>query len=57
MESHQQDMAFPAHYVRQFERLPFVGTVANAPSDARGFAELKFGKGAIEHPRLPGPTA
>eukprot|EP00045_Choanoeca_perplexa_P008745 m.82153 g.82153 ORF g.82153 m.82153 type:complete len:530 (+) comp14603_c0_seq1:123-1712(+) len=57
METHQQDMAFPAHYVKHFERIPFVGTMANAPSDARGFAELKFGKGAIEHPRLPGPTA
>jgi hypothetical protein len=56
METHQQDMAFPAHYVRQFARVPFVGTVANVPTDPRAFVELKFGEGAVEHPKLPGPT-
>lgn len=56
MESHPQDAEFPAHYLKPLERLPFVGLMAPVPNNARAFAELKFGAGAIEHPRLPGPA-
>ncbi|EDQ87221.1 uncharacterized protein MONBRDRAFT_27401 [Monosiga brevicollis MX1] len=54
--SHQQDMEFPARFVHRLERLPFVGVEANVPNNYREFLELKFGAGAIEHPRLPGSS-
>jgi hypothetical protein len=54
MESHPQDAEFPAHYLQPLERHLFVGLMAPVPNNARAFAELKFGPGAIENPRLPG---
>eukprot|EP00047_Mylnosiga_fluctuans_P007430 m.253338 g.253338 ORF g.253338 m.253338 type:complete len:497 (+) comp18279_c0_seq1:246-1736(+) len=56
IESHRQDMPFPAHYLRPLARMPFVGMSVSVPNHHREFLELKFGPGVIENPRYPGRT-
>lgn len=57
MDSHPQDTEFPAHFLKPLERRRFLGVDVSVPNNARAFISLKFGAGAIEHPRLPGAAA
>lgn len=56
IESHRQDMPFPAHYLQPLASLPFVGMSASVPNNHVEFLELKFGKGVIQNPRYPSRT-
>eukprot|EP01147_Barroeca_monosierra_P005338 gene5338-8858_t len=56
METHRQDMEFPSSFLKPLETITFMNMQVLIPNHAQEFLEMKFGKGCIEHPRLPGPT-
>lgn len=52
-KTHRQDMEFPESFLKPLDKIPFVGTRASAPNNAKQFLELKFGAGVVENPRFP----